>query len=309
MTSFMLQFHKKLRIICSVEREKIKQRGSGFGISIVYLFFRIFGYKGLHFILFFVVLYYTLTTPKIKSYLKEYYLLVTGKFNFFIYYRHIYTFALVFADRIFSKQFLSRYTIDTYNSHVINLDKGLILLFSHVGDWSMCGLVPSKKKVRINMVMYEAIKESIKKFSQTIQDKNLPQLNVIDLHEGSMSVAIKVAKALQEKEIVGMMADRYLSKESAQEVKFFGKKVFINGNPFEVAYNRDIPLTALFSLRKGDYRYASYYHNLSPFDGSLSKEESIAKVAQEYMHLLEGVIKDHPDQWFNHYDFFETQSS
>ncbi|MEJ2497318.1 MAG: hypothetical protein P8Y43_07590, partial [Sulfurovaceae bacterium] len=154
-----------------------------------------------------------------------------------------------------------------------------------------------------------AIKESIKKFSQTIQDKNLPQLNVIDLHEGSMSVAIKVAKALQEKEIVGMMADRYLSKESAQEVEFFGKKVFINGNPFEVAYNRDIPLTALFSLRKGDYRYASYYHNLSPFDRSLSKEESIAKVAQEYMHLLEGVIKDHPNQWFNHYDFFETQSS
>lgn len=262
----------------------------------------------MRFLLFFVVFYYTLTTPKIKRYLREYYLLVTGKFNFFIYYKHMYTFALVFADRILSKRFLSKYKLQTFQADVIDVERGSIFLFSHIGDWSMCGLVPTRKKVQINVVMHEAIKKSIKKFSQTIQEEIVSNINVIDLAEGSMSVALKVANALKNREIVGMMVDRYLSKEGAQEVKFFGKNVWINRNPFEVAYNRDVPIVALFSLRKADYIYNSYYYNLPAFDRSLPKKESIAKIAQAYMHLLEETLKKHPEQWFNHYDFFETQS-
>ena len=207
-----------------MKREKIKQRGSGFGISIVYLFFRMFGYKGLHFILFFVVFYYTLTTPKIKNYLKEYYLLNTGKFNFCIYYKHIYTFALVFADRILSKRFFSKYHVENINTGVIPMDQGAIFLFSHIGDWTISGRNPIRRKVLINMVMHEVVKKSIKKFSKSIQDETLPTINVIDLQEGPINVAVKIANALQNKEIVGMMADRYLSQEGAQEVVFFGKK-------------------------------------------------------------------------------------
>jgi predicted LPLAT superfamily acyltransferase len=282
----------------------VKQRGSGVGLYIVYLFFRVFGYLGLRFILYFVVLYFSLTTPSTKRYLREYYLLCTGKFNFFIYYQHLTMFALVFADRFLSKSFIHRYHIRYINKTfgVDDISNGAIFLFSHTGDWSMCSLSPSQTQIPINIVMQEAIKESIQQFSDSLQ--KIPKVNTIDISQGGIAVAIAVARALQNGEIVAMMADRILTPQGSIQVTFLGKHVYFNKNPFEVAYNRKTPLVALFSWREGDYHYSARYHWLAPYDMTVSKEEAITLAAQEYANILEKMVKEHPDQWFNHYDYF-----
>ncbi|MDP1784638.1 MAG: lysophospholipid acyltransferase family protein [Sulfuricurvum sp.] len=286
----------------------IKQRGSGAGLYIVYLFFHFFGYPGLRFILFFVVLYFSITTPTAKRSLREYYLLCTGEFDFRIYYRHLYSYALVFADRFLSKRFLQRYHVNAQNQGPFPSDaeKGILFLFSHVGDWSICERLLSEKKIPVNIVMQEVIKESIQGFGKFIQGKQNNPLRVIDLSEGSIAVAIRIAKAFQNSEIVAMMADRFLTQQGGVPVTFLGKRVIINKNPFEVAYNRKVPLIALLSLREKDYHYNVSYYWLTPYDRTLSKEEAIATAAQEYADILEKAVKEHPDQWFNHYDFFNT---
>lgn len=287
----------------------IKQRGSGTGLFIVYLFFRLFGYSGLRFVLFFVVLYFSLTTPSLKRYLREYYLLCTGKFNHKIYYQHLYTFALVFADRFLSKKFPERYHVTAQNEKPYLSDsKGVLFLFSHVGDWSTCGLLPSQRNVPINIVMQEVVKESIQSFEKSIEGESVNKMNVIDLSEGAIAVAVRVAKAFQNGEIVAMMADRFLTKEGSIPVTFFGRKILMNKNPFEVAYNRKVPLIALLSMRESDYHYNAYYYWLTPYDRTLPKEEAIVLAAQEYADILEKVVREHPDQWFNHYDFFAPHS-
>jgi predicted LPLAT superfamily acyltransferase len=286
----------------------IKQRGSGAGLYIVYLFFRFFGYPGLRFILFFVVLYFSLTTPAIKRYLREYYLLCRGEFNFLIYYRHLFSYALVFADRFLSKKFLARYHVNAQNeiSFLSGLEKGGLFLFSHVGDWSICERILSQKNITVNVVMQEVIKESIQGFGKFIQDQQNDTLKIIDLSEGSIPVAIRIANAFQKGEIVAMMADRFLTQQGGIPVTFLGRRVLINKNPFEVGYNRDVPLIFLLSLRERDYHYNLSYYRLAPYDRTLPKEEAIVKAAQEYAALLEKAIKEHPDQWFNHYDFFNN---
>ncbi|MGZ8546597.1 MAG: LpxL/LpxP family acyltransferase [Sulfuricurvum sp.] len=286
----------------------IKQRGSGAGLYIVYLFFRFFGYLGLRFILFFVVFYFSLTTPTIKRALREYYLLCTGKFNFRIYYRHLFSYALVFSDRFLSKKFLSRYHVNVHNerSFFAGLEKGGLLLFSHVGDWSICERVLSKKNITVNIVMQEVIKESIQGFGKFIQDQQNDTLKIIDLCEGSIPVAIRIANAFQKGEIVAMMADRFLTQQGGVPVTFLGRRVIINKNPFEVGYNRNVPLILLLSFRECDYHYKVSYYELTPYDRTLPKEESIAKAACEYAQILEKALKEHPDQWFNLYDFFNA---
>jgi predicted LPLAT superfamily acyltransferase len=289
----------------------IKQRGSGAGLFIVYLFFRLFGYLGLRFILFFVVIYFSLTTPSLKRYLRDYYHLCTGKFNYIIYYRHLFMFALVFSDRFLSKKFSHRYKVVAKNlkPYLTDSTKGVLFLFSHVGDWSTCGLLPSEKNVPINIVMHEAVKKSIKGFEKFIEEEPINTIKIIDLSEGSIAVAISVAKAFQKGEIVAMMADRYLSIENSVPVTFLGRSIRINKNPFEVAYNRRVPVIALHSLRESDYNYQALYHWLTPFDYTIPKEEAIEQSAQEYAAILEKVVKNYPDQWFNHYDFFGIESS
>jgi predicted LPLAT superfamily acyltransferase len=284
----------------------IKQRGSGAGLFIVYLFFRFFGYSGLRFILYFVVFYFSLTTPLLKRHLREYYLLCTGKFSAKIYYHHLYTFALVFSDRFLSKKFTERYHIRAKNEkpYLTDVAQGALFLFSHVGDWSTCGLLYSEQNTTINIVMQEAIKESIQGFGKFIEGESASKMQIIDLSEGPVAVAVRVAKAFQNGEIVAMMADRFLAKESSVPVTFLGQKILMNKNPFEVAYNRKVPLIALLSLRESDYHYNAYYYRLTPYNRSIPKEEAIAKAVQEYADILEKAVKEHPDQWFNHYDFF-----
>lgn len=288
----------------------IKQRGSGIGLYIVYFFFRFFGYRGLRFILFFVVFYFTLTTPAIKRYLREYYLLCTGKFNFRIYFRHLFSYALIFADRFLSKKFLERYHVQVQNEETFfsSLERGGLFIFSHVGDWSICERLLSEKNITVNIVMQEVIKESIQGFGRFIEDKENNTLKIIDLSEGSIPVAIRIANAFQKGEIVAMMADRILTQQGGIPVTLLGKRVSINKNPFEVGYNRNVPLIVLLSFRESDYHYAVSYHWLSPYDRTLPKDESIAKAAQEYAQILENAIKVHPDQWFNLYDFFNTEA-
>jgi predicted LPLAT superfamily acyltransferase len=290
------------------------QRGNGFGLYIVYLFFRFFGYIGLHLVLGFVVFYFVITTPTLKRYLRHYYLLCTGKFNFFIYYRHIYTFALVFSDRFLSKKFSYRYkiTAKNYKSYLSDSSKGVMFLFSHVGDWSTCELLPSENNTPINIVMNEVVKKSIKKFEKSLKqgsDSTINTIKVIDLSEGSISVALQVAKAFQNGEIVAMMADRWLTKSNSISVIFLDRTILINKNPFEVAYNRRVPLIAFFSLRESDYHYQANYYWLNAYDYSIDKEQAIANIAQEYTNILERIVREHPDQWFNHYDFFGTETS
>lgn len=289
----------------------IKQRGSGAGLFIVYLFFRLFGYWGLRFILYFVVFYFTLTTPSLKRHLRQYYLACTGKFNYLVYYRHLFMFALVFSDRFLSKKFSALYHVVARNEtpYITNESKGVLFLFSHVGDWSTCGLLPSQKNVPINIVMNEVIKESIQSFANSLAKETANTMHVIDLSSGAIAVAIQVARAFQNGEIVAMMADRFLTIESSINVTFLGETVRFNKNPFEVAYNRKVPLIALSSLRECDYHYGVYYHWLTPYDYTLPKEEAIALVAQEYATLLERIVQEHPDQWFNHYDYFGDPSS
>lgn len=284
----------------------IKQRGSGAGLYIVYLFFRFFGYPGLRFILFFVVLYFSVTTPTIKRYLRQYYLLCTGEFNFRIYYRHLFNYSLVFSDRFLSKRFLGRYHVNAQNlrPYLSDSHRGILFLFSHVGDWSTCEQLPSEKNIPINIVMKEVIKESIQGFGKFIQGKQHNRIKVIDLSEGAIAVAIRIAKAFQNGEIVAMMADRVLTQQGGVPVTFLGQRVIINKNPFEVAYNRNVPLIALLSLREKDYHYNASYHWLTPYDRSLSKEDAISNAAQEYADILEKTVKAHPEQWFNYYDFF-----
>lgn len=289
----------------------IKQRGSGAGLFIVYLFFRLFGYYGLRFVLFFVVFYFSITTPALKRSLREYYKYCTGKFNFLIYYRHLFSFALVFSDRFLSKRFLRRYHLEIKipRPFLPTSDKGLLFCLSHVGDWSTAELIPSEYNTPINIVMHEAVKNSIKSFEKSIEVKHEKEIKVIDLSEGPIAVAIHIAKAFQNGEIVAMMADRYLTREQSVPVTFLGKRVRINKNPFEVAYNRNVPIIAFISLRVKDYHYSTYYYSLSPYDRTLPKEDAIAAVAQEYAAILENIVKAHPNQWFNHYDFFGVAST
>lgn len=117
------------------------------------------------------------------------------------------------------------------------------------------------------------------------------------MNQGGIAANIQIANALMNKEIIAMMADRAVDSTKVVEVEFFGSKVKINKNPFDIAKRMSKPALAIFVINKELRKYDLFFEEI--------KGDSIEEMAQNYINVLESILKKNPMQWYNFYDFFK----
>ena len=122
-------------------------------------------------------------------------------------------------------------------------------------------------------------------------------VKIIDLNNGAIAANIQIANALIKKELIALMVDRVVDPRQIVDVDFFNKKVQINKNPFDIAIRMNKPVVSIFVMNTDVKQYNIYLN--------LIKSSNITNMAQEYMNILESMMKEYPDQWYNFYDFFE----
>lgn len=275
-----------------------KQRGSGFGYHILILLYRFFGYGFLRFFLFFVVLYYFFIASDVKKVTKKYYENIGLTYSSTLYFKHLYAFAIAVLDRFGSALEPDLFNVESINSEAVRQGKeGSILIISHFGSWGIAqNLLRFGRK--INIVMKEAFKKDIKQVEKTISEEKQKTINVIDLNDG-FAALVEIAGALGRKEIVGMMADRVYDENRVVFSSFFGKRVKLNKNPFELGVRMGVPLYAMFVFgnKKNGYKFV--------FSDRLDGH-SVDELALSYAKKLEEAIKSSPLLWFNFYDFWEA---
>lgn len=208
-------------------------------------------------------------------------------------------------------RFISKYDPDSYNfiyEHgervTKNLDDGTILLFSHFGGWASSSSKPSTKN-KINIVMKEVILDSIKNIEKNI-DKTTSNIKIIDQSLGQLAVSIAIANAISNKEVVAIMADRPTSEKYKYKVEFFGKIANFNKNPFKISYKTKTPILCAFVISSGlqTYKVKTIKLDLN-FD--LKEDEAIEIAIKQYVKLLEDILLEYPNQWFNFYNFWEEK--
>ena len=152
--------------------------------------------------------------------------------------------------------------------------------------------------------MQEALKDGIKDIEDSLEIKST--INIIDLNKGPIAVSIAIANALMNDEVVGIMGDRASNPNATQALDFFGKAAKFNKNPFQIAYKMKVPMVAYFVVLVGMQEYKIEFIEID-LDQSLKAEEAIQKAMSEYIEKYEEVIKRHPNQWLNFYDFWEEK--
>ncbi|MEA3374409.1 MAG: lysophospholipid acyltransferase family protein [Campylobacterota bacterium] len=276
---------------------EIKQRGSAFGYKILLLIYSIVGYRSVAFILNFVALYYLFFTPSVKKAMRSYYRHLGIEPTNRVYFNHIKMFALSIFDRFVSRINPEELKFDIHNLEALDLfEEGGIVLLSHVGSWATAAHCLQDGILSMHIVMRENTQENIYQVEQSNQRYNEQSVKIIDLNQGKMAANIQIANALINKEVVAMMADRAVDKMQVVEVDFFGSKVKMNKTPFEIAKRLNKPLVAIFVLNTGVKKYDLMFESIAL--------GSITAMAQTYSDRLEKVLKKHPNQWYNFYDFF-----
>jgi len=281
----------------------VKQYGNALGHQIIISLYKIFGYKSVSFILNFVAFYYALFTPSVRKSLQSYYDKLHIELTFWAYYKHIRLFAHSILDRFISRISKDEIVFVRENREVfVSMQEGGVVLLSHIGGWATAAHSLNADIPPMHMVMREAQKDKIKRLERDKKRTNESIVKIIDLNDGAIAANIQIANVLMNKEIVAMMADRVTDNTKTVDVMFLGEKVQINKNPFDIAFRFKKKLVATFVVNEKVKEYKIIFREIK------LENKSLEEIAQEYMNILENIIKIYPNQWYNFYDFFNQST-
>jgi predicted LPLAT superfamily acyltransferase len=292
---------------------KGKTRG---GLTGYKIFIGILKYSGLpaaYFLLRFVAFYFFLFNPKsfviiLKFYQKRF---DFGLFRSIIFvYRNYYSFGQILLDKIaimagFNAKFNFTFEGEEYLMKMVEEKTGGLLISAHVGNFEMAGNMLERLKTTVNILMYDAEHENIKGYLSSITKK---KFNIIILKEDNSHI-YAINKAFREKQIVCVHGDRFVKGSKTLTSEFLGGKAKFPSGPFYMAMKFNVPVSFVFAMKESKN---SYHFRASPPEYyqqqgiQIKRDQMILNIIKDYICQLEKTIQNYPTQWFNYYNFWES---
>ena len=185
--------------------------------------------------------------------------------------------------------------------------RGLILLGAHFGPWQFgaVGLGRKRITVRIAAVIQEA-RAMDSYLSQLRARSSHPMPEILLLDGESPFASMTIADALEKGDVVALHADRHLLGRSIA-LPFLGTPARFPLGPFVLSELTGAPLAIWFAVKKDRRSVQIQVHepfNIRP-GSRKDRNERLHEALGRYVSLLEDVVRQHPYQWYNFYDFWE----
>ena len=182
---------------------------------------------------------------------------------------------------------------------------GFIQLSSHIGNYEIAGYSLMAKEKRLNAVVFGGEKGSVMKNRSKMFDSN--NIRMIPM-ETDMSHLFKVDEALSSGEIISMPADRVLGSQKAFELSFFGSKAKFPQGPFILAALRNVPMLFVSVMKTELKRYNITVRKIET-DSEGNSRNRARVYAARYVSYLEETVKKYPTQWYNYFDFWNSDGT
>jgi predicted LPLAT superfamily acyltransferase len=227
-------------------------------------------------------------------------------------YKHFYEFGLVLVDRFIfyargDRSFDFAASGWEHIEAALAKGRGAIFLSAHLGAWEMAASVRSrfehtKLPVPLNVVMFLAPGKRVPSFVEVLERDG--DLKVIALNDAG-GLPFEVIAALERGEIVAFLGDRVVS-DARVRVPFLGAPADFPTGPWQIAAVTGAPVIPVFLLKEGWRRYR--FLTLPPVDVVFGSRAERPRVIEEHVKAfgltLEGLLREHPYEWFNFYDFW-----
>lgn len=289
------------------------ERGSVFGIRLLFLVATMIGRRAAAFLLHFVVLYFVAFYPSLRRSSRTYLERIHGqRVGWRAIYRHVYCFALVTLDRIFLLQGRGDLFTATHHGHehlekLRQAGRGAVLLSAHLGSVAAMNLDDHAKQLRINIVGYFRNAQMINSLFEQINPEATQR--IIHLDNSNLGTVFAIRQRIEAGEMVALSADRAGVNDRTVEVDFLGGKAAFPTGPFLLASLLNCPIVLTFALFRPPNHYDLY---CEPFADSLplprkERDRELALLVQQFARRLEHYCHAAPDNWFNFYEFWAPQ--
>ncbi|HQW83744.1 MAG TPA: lipid A biosynthesis acyltransferase [Ferruginibacter sp.] len=185
---------------------------------------------------------------------------------------------------------------------IAEMKKGGILLSAHIGNWDVAGHLFTRLQTPINIVLYDAEHEQIKKYLEGVTGKH--NMNIIVIKKDDLSHIYAISDAFARNELVCMHADRFLPGNKTITANFLGQDAKFPVGPFLLAATFKVPVSYVFAVKESKLHYHLFASPIKDYS-SLSKEYLIPQMLKDYTNEMEIKLKKYPEQWFNYFNFWE----
>ncbi|KGM54921.1 acyltransferase [Lysobacter arseniciresistens ZS79] len=226
--------------------------------------------------------------------------------------RHIHAFAATILDRVFmlSGQ-MERFDvgIDGLEALHAQMDRGRgVLMFgSHLGSFEVLRVLARRRPdITVRVVLDKSHNPAM---TQLLDALN-PEIarTVIDAGQDGPSIVMAIREATEAGALVALLVDRTHPGQPSQPANFLGGTARFPVAPWLIASVLKVPVVLAFGLYRGGRRYDLAFEVFSEGIEMPRPQRAamLAELVQRYATRLAHHARSAPYNWFNFYDFWQT---
>jgi KDO2-lipid IV(A) lauroyltransferase len=174
--------------------------------------------------------------------------------------------------------------------------KGVIVVASHSGNWDYAGAMLGKYQFQATAIADPFQPKRLDEF--VITQRQRMGIHTYPAEAGSVR---QLLMALKRNELVILHVDRPVPGEGV-EVQFFGESAWVPSGPATIALKTGAAIVPGYFIRDPNNRHGFVGEFGAPIDYQAfltgDKERDIQRISQEIMTYMEGLIREHPTQWY-----------
>ncbi|KJJ39739.1 LpxL/LpxP family acyltransferase [Aequorivita vladivostokensis] len=284
-----------------------KSKGTVLGYKIFIFFIRKLGVRAAYGLLYFVALYYVFfagrSTRSIFYYFRKR-LKYSWTKSVFSIYKSYYVFGKTIIDKAaISSGLQNRFTheCDGVDNIIELLDKkqGGIMISAHVGNFEIAEFFFEEIDTRsqISLVTTDAEHKNIKEYMEKVTMRSNVKFILV---KEDMSHIFEINNALSNGELVCFTGDRYMKGQKVLTESLMGKEANFPAGPFLLASRLNVPVLFVYVMKETNKHYHLYARQAEV------KNRDAQGLLKKYTESVEWMLKKYPLQWFNYFDFWET---
>lgn len=228
--------------------------------------------------------------------------------------RLIHAFASTILDRVFLlargvKGFnIGHQGADDLHARVA-AGHGVLLVGAHVGSFDVLRVLAAEQpEFQLKLVMDKSKTPAMTKLLEALA----PDLAacIIDTARGGTDMVLAIAEALQAGAMVTLLGDRGRPGEPMRDAPFLGSDAPFPTAPWLIASLLKVPVVMCLGLYRGGNRYDLVFECLAEQVDLPrgNREAALDRYIHHYAARLEHHVRQAPYNWFNFYDFWQSQA-
>ena len=192
-----------------------------------------------------------------------------------------------------TKEFIDRHIElrgKEYLDEAIALDKGVVILTGHVGNWEWMGATLASHGYPSTTIVK---KQPNAQFTRLINEYR--EMVGLEVFARGGSEMVKAAKAMKQKKLLGFLADQDGGFQGLP-VMFLGQESSAVLGPATFAGRFGAPVVPVFSSRKDG---GHVVHVLPPiyYEDTGNRDEDLFRLTERTVRVTENFIREHPSEW------------